>query len=139
VPLGRVTRRATVVGPVAGGYLRPWMSAADPVNSDILIVGANAATPFRPTIVERDRYIELLLAGGAELRELYANARASRGPSPTRRNIDRASQILLAHRARGVLETMSGLCRQSAWRISRPPTAPCEKRAHGSFLDLSRS
>jgi hypothetical protein len=81
------------------------MSAADPVHSDILIVGANAATPFPPTIVERDRYIELLLAGGAELRELYARARASRGPSPTRRNIDRASQILLAHGARGVLET----------------------------------
>jgi hypothetical protein len=81
------------------------MSAADPVNSDILIVGANAATPFPPTIVERDRDIELLLAGGAELRELYARARLSRRPSPTRRNIDRASRILLAHGARGVVET----------------------------------
>jgi hypothetical protein len=93
------------VGPVGGQYLRPWMSTADPADSDVLLVGANAATPFPASVVARDRYIELLLAGGDQLRELYASVRADRGPSPTRRNIDRATQVLVAQGARGVLET----------------------------------
>lgn len=93
------------LGPGTGGYLRPWMTVGDPVDSDVLLVGANAATPIAADAVDRDDYIQALLKGGAALRHLYDRVRGARGPSPTRRNIDRTTSILTAHGVRGVMET----------------------------------
>ena len=34
------------IGPLAGGYLRPWMCQGDPTAARVFLVGANPATSF---------------------------------------------------------------------------------------------
>lgn len=92
------------VGPTRFGLMRPWMSIGDPSQARVFIVGANAATPFPPEVVDRDSYIDALVNGGDALRRIYLRVRQDR-PSPTRQNIDGLVARLERHGAAPVLET----------------------------------
>jgi hypothetical protein len=94
-----------VIGPVDGGYGRPWMSRGPVAPTRTVVVGANAATPFPASVIERASYLDALLEGGEALRRIYERARSGGSPSPTRLNIDRLTDALERAGLGPVLET----------------------------------
>lgn len=92
------------IGPIDGGYLRPWMCQGDPASAHVLLIGANPATAFPETAVPREEYLDMLVEGGDRLRALYESVREG-DISPTRRNIERVVGIFAGAGVGPVLET----------------------------------
>lgn len=82
--------------PRNGTYPRPWTTAADPTQADVLIVGASSANSFRVADVGcHDQFLDSLWnRNGLSCRAMYEAATAK--PSHTRPNLDRLSQMLAA-------------------------------------------
>lgn len=103
------------IGPVDGGYLRPWMCAGDPATARVFLVGANPATPFPVESIGRTAYLDALTTQNDRLHELYLRLRGG-SPSPTRLNIERVVRILSRAGAGTVLET-------NVWTLPTPSLA----------------
>jgi hypothetical protein len=80
------------------------MCDGDPARARVLLIGANPATPFPATMLDRERYLDALVAGGPALRDIYLAIREG-GESPTRRNIGRLVGILRGAGVDPVVET----------------------------------
>ncbi len=104
--IGDALRRLAdeVIGPIGGGYLRPWMCSGDPAACRVLLVGANPATPFPADGLTRERYLDALVNDDPFQREHYLALRGGT-PSPTRRTIDRLVSVLRGRGVAPVLET----------------------------------
>lgn len=103
-------RLRPLLAPIArngGEYLRPWMTTStQPERCKVWLVGANPAKTFPASLVGPfDDYMDALFnRNGKAIRELYDEITGGR-PSPTRRNLDRASAELAIHGIHDVLET----------------------------------
>lgn len=94
--------------PLNGQFPRPWMTTmTHPEEARIFVVGYNQATRFSiESVGSHDSYIDALFnRNGRSCRDLYARARGSRGPSPTRRNLDALHEMLASAGFADVLET----------------------------------
>jgi hypothetical protein len=83
------TRLRPLLEPVAGQWLRPWMTALpDPSTADVFIVGQNQAKTYAVDVLPSVRYFDSLFnRNGESCRALYDELTGGRA-SPTRRHID---------------------------------------------------
>lgn len=86
-----------MTSPRNGVYPRPWTTDTNPEQAAVLIVGASSAKTFRVTHVgSHDQFLDALWnRNGQTCRAMYDAATTK--PSPTRRNLDRLSEMLAAH------------------------------------------
>jgi len=94
--------------PLNGQYPRPWMTKLrDPANADVFVVGKNPSRNY-PTdrIGAQSRHVDALFnRNRLTCRGLYDEIAGVKGPSPTRKNIDRLVEQLNAAGVEGIVET----------------------------------
>jgi hypothetical protein len=94
--------------PVNGQFPRPWMtSMTHPEKARIFIVGYNQAKDFcADRVGSHDAYIDALFnRNDRSCRKLYGQLSGEKGPSRTRKNIDRVSESLAREHLIDVIET----------------------------------
>lgn len=117
-----------LTAPRDGAYPRPWTTATNPAQADVLIVGASSAKTFRVADVgEHSQFLDALWnRNGQSCRAMYDAATIK--PSPTRPNLDRLSQMLAAS---GMTSLQTNVTCASA-RYDAEVSA--KDRAHGTII-----